>query len=213
MWEEGAWMTTTWLGRPVAQLPHDLVAMQELVWEQRPRVIVETGLAKGGSAVFLADLLTTSGGGAVISIDRVVADEVRSAIRAHPLGDKITIVEGDSVAPATVDTVRNLVGTETNVMVVLDSDHTRDHVRRELDAYSPLVPSGGWIVVFDGVLEWVAELGVRGRGGDKRWLTDSPLAAVRDFLQANPEFSTSDRNHHLGATFAPGGLLRRSVKG
>ncbi len=212
MWEEASWTTTSWLGRPIAQLPQDLVLLQEVMCGQRPGVVVETGLALGGSAVFMSSILSVNGGGRVISVERDVKDTVRAALSEHPLGAMITIVEGDSTTVATFEAVRALVGKETNVMVVLDSDHSRDHVRRELESYSALVPPGGWLVVFDGQLEWVAELGVRGaRGADKQWLEDNPLAATREFLRAHPEFSPSERNLRLGATFAPHGFLRRSA--
>lgn len=211
MWEEASWTTTTWLGRPIAQLPQDLVLLQEIICDQRPAVIVETGLALGGSAVFMSSVLNANGHGRVISVESLVKDTVRAALNEHPLADTITIIEGDSTAPSTVEKVRTLLGAETNVMVVLDSDHSRDHVRSELESYCALVPPGGWLVVFDGQLEWVAELGVHARGADKRWLEDSPLAATRDFLRAHPEFCPSDRNLRLGATFAPQGFLRRTA--
>jgi cephalosporin hydroxylase len=211
LWEEASWSTTSWLGRPIAQLPHDLVLLQEILYDQQPGVVVETGLALGGSAVFMSSILNANGGGRVISVEFDVKDSVRTALSHHPFGDSITIVEGDSTVPATVEEVRRLVAGEPNVLVVLDSDHSRDHVRRELEAYYTLVPPDGWLVVFDGVLEWVAELGIRGaRGADKRWIEDNPLAAIREFLRDHSEFHASDRNLALGATFAPSGFLRRS---
>jgi cephalosporin hydroxylase len=205
------------MGIPIAQLPQDLFALQQVIWEQRPACVVETGLFDGGSAVFYAsmlELIGTKGGRGVVSVELDVRQEARQTIAEHPLGSRITVIEGDSAAPATVARVREVIGDERNVLVVLDSNHSREHVRRELDAYSELVPEGGWLIVFDGIMRQIALAGVLpGFGEEPSWVDDNPLQATEEFLLDHPHFSVSTRNSDLGATFAPRGFLQRTGTG
>jgi cephalosporin hydroxylase len=174
----------TWLGRPVIQLPEDLVRMQELIWRLRPDVVVETGVAHGGSLVFYASLFAAIGHGRVIGVDIDIRPPNRAAIVAHPLAPRIDLVDGSSIAPATVAAVRRKIAAGERVLVVLDSDHSRAHVRAELDAYSDFILPGSYIVVCDGVMADFAD-SPRGR---PEWTEDNPIAAAEDFLAANHDF-------------------------
>src|SRR5438132_47225 len=145
----------TWLGRPVIQLPEDLVRVQEVVYRVAPEVIVETGVDHGGSVVFVASLLAAMGCGRVIGIDVEIRPHNRAAIEAHPLASRITLIEGDSIQPATVDRVAAEIGTAKPVLVVLDSKHSKDHVLAELRHYSRVVTVGSYVIAAGGVMERV----------------------------------------------------------
>ena len=174
----------SWLGRPVIQLPEDLVRMQELVWRVRPDVIVETGVAHGGSLVFYASLFAAIGHGRAIGIDIAIRPANRAAIEAHVLAPRIALVEGSSIAPETFAEVRTRILPGERALVVLDSDHSRAHVRAELACYAPLVPPGSYIVVCDGIIADFAD----SRRGRPEWAEDNPLAAVQDFLATTDDF-------------------------
>lgn len=174
----------SWMGRPVIQLPDDMVRAQELITALRPDVLVETGVAHGGSLVFYASLFEAMGHGRVVGVDVEIRPHNRAAIEAHPLFHRIDLVEGDSVGSDTVNQVRALVGDAKTVLVMLDSNHTRAHVAAELEAYAPFVTLGSYLVVADGVME---DLGNVPRAGAD-WATNNPLPAVRAFLDANADF-------------------------
>ncbi len=202
----------TWLGRPVIQLPEDLLRMQELLWRERPDVVVETGVAHGGSLVFHASLCALIGGGRVIGVDRDIRAPARAAIEAHELAPRITLIEGDSAAAATVAAVRALIVPGERVLLVLDSGHTRAHVRAELDAYAELVTPGGCIIVCDGIM---ADLAGAPRSRPD-WTWNNPLGAIEDFLAANPDFRVEEPAFPFNegvvrqrVTYCPRGLLRR----
>ena len=202
----------TWFGRPIIQLPDDLVRMQELVWRVRPDVIVETGVAHGGSLVFYAGLFAAIGRGRVIGIDIAIRPANRAAIEVHPLAGRISLIEGTSIAPETLGAVRAAVSPGERALVVLDSDHTRAHVRAELEAYAPLVAPGGTIVVCDGIMADFAD-SPRGR---PEWATDNPVAAVEDFLAAHedfieeePQFPFNEGAARARVTYWPRCFLRR----
>jgi cephalosporin hydroxylase len=196
-----------WLGLPIIQFPTDIVAIQELVWRVRPRVIVETGVARGGSLALSASLLELIGGdGFVIGIDIEISARNRAAIEAHPLAHRIRLIEGSSTAPPTVSAVRGLTAGSGPVLVLLDSMHTHDHVLEELRLYSPLVQSGSYVVVFDTVIEDMPQDSFP----DRPWSrTSSPKSAVRAFLAENGRFAVDDDIEvRLQVTVAPGGYLR-----
>jgi cephalosporin hydroxylase len=176
--------TFTWLGRPVIQLPEDLVRVQEVVWRVKPDVIIETGVAHGGSLVFFASLCKAMGSGRVIGVDIEIRPHNRSGIEEHPLAGMITLVEGDSAGEETVSRVRELVRPGESVLVVLDSNHTRAHVARELEAYAPLVTPGSYLIATDGSMEFLHDV----PRGDPAWATDNPAAAAREFASRHPEF-------------------------
>jgi cephalosporin hydroxylase len=195
-----------WLGCPIIQYPQDLLALQEIVWQVQPERIVETGLARGGSAVFFASLLHLIGGdGKVVSVDVDVRPHNRRAIELHPMRDRIVLVEGSSIAPSTVDRVTALCrGRRT--LVVLDSDHTHAHVLQELDHYSPLVGKGSYLVVLDTVVaDFPSDFFPNRPWGP----ADNPKTAVHAFLARNPRFAIDAAlERKLLLTVAPDGYLR-----
>ena len=203
----------TWLGRPVIQLPEDLLRMQELLWRERPDVIVETGVAHGGSVVFHASICAMIGTGRVIGVDIDIRPAARAAIAAHPLAPRIALIDGDSTAPATLAALRARIAPEERVLVVLDSAHTRAHVRAELAAYAPLVGERGAIFVCDGIM--AALCGAPRSAADWGW--NNPQAAIDDFLAAHPHFAVEEPAFPFNegavrrpVTYSPRGLLRRT---
>lgn len=196
-----------WLGLPVIQLPQDLLALQEIIWETRPELIVETGVARGGSLVFHASMLHLLGGdGHVMGVDVAIRPHNRAAIEGHPLAHRITLVEGSSTDEATLERVRDAARGRERVLVVLDSSHMHDHVLRELELYAPLVTPGSYLVVLDTIIEEMAEDTLADRPWGKG---NSPRTAVRAFLKDNPRFEVDrEIEEKLLATVAPGGYLR-----
>jgi cephalosporin hydroxylase len=192
-WVEVGWTqkytySFSWLGRPVVQLPEDLIRVQEVIHRVRPDVIVETGVAHGGSLVFYATLCKALGHGRVIGIDVEIRPHNRAAIAAHPLAGLITLVEGDSAAEETVRRVRGLARPGENALVLLDSCHTRAHVLAELRAYAPLVGKGSYLVAADGLMEEIA-------GAPRtrpEWAWDNPCQAVLAFAREHPEFALEE---------------------
>ena len=173
--------TFTWLGRPVIQFADDLLRLQEIVYRVQPDVIVETGIAHGGSLIFHASLCKLLGRGRVIGIDVEIRPHNRAAIEAHPLAPLIMLLEGSSIDLGIVGEVRSSIAPGETVLIMLDSNHTKAHVRAELEAYAPLVTPDSYIVAMDGrVMEAVA-------AGD--WATNNPNAAVREFANEHPEFT------------------------
>ena len=203
----------SWLGRPIIQYPQDIVAMQELIWSLQPDLIVETGIAHGGSLIFSASMLELNAacGGPkdarVVGVDIDIRAHNRAAIEAHPMMRRITMIEGSSVAPDVVAAVRaHTVGRKT-VLVCLDSNHTHEHVVAELEAYAPMTTVGSYCVVFDTIVEELPEA----LSGDRPWGPgDNPMTAVREFLAAHPEFEIDRRvDAQLLIGVAPQGYLRR----
>ncbi len=176
--------TFSWLGRPIIQLPEDMVRTQEVIYRLKPDVIVETGIAHGGSLIFYAGLCRLIGKGRIIGIDVEIRPHNRQAIEAHELFDLITMVEGDSVSREVTAKVDELVDGAQTVLVILDSNHTKQHVLAELEAYHHLVTPGSYIVATDGVMQWVHDV----PRGDPEWKEDNPSAAALEFASAHPEF-------------------------
>jgi cephalosporin hydroxylase len=174
----------TWLGRPVIQLPEDLVRAQELIYRVGPDVIVETGVAHGGGLVFYAGMCKLLGRGRVVGVDVEIRPHNRAAIESHPLSEYITLVEGDSVGAGVVAQVKSLLRPGETVLVVLDSKHTKAHVLAELEAYAPLVTPGSYAVATDGVMEELA--GAPGSGPDWDW--NNPKAAAAEFVRRNRDY-------------------------
>jgi cephalosporin hydroxylase len=202
----------SWLGRPIIQYPQDIVAAQQLVWTVQPDLVIETGIAHGGSLVLWASLLELNaacGGpdGRVLGIDIEIRPHNRAAIEAHPLARRITMIEGSSVDDGVLETVRKAVAGRDRVLVSLDSNHTHDHVLAELRAYAPMTSVGSYCVVFDTVIENLGS----GMFPDRPWdVGDNPMTAVREFLRDHPEFEVDERvEDALMITAAPGGYLRR----
>jgi cephalosporin hydroxylase len=203
----------TWLGRPILQLPEDMVRMQEVVYRVKPDVIIETGVAHGGSLVFYAGLCRAMGRGRVIGIDVEIRPHNREAIEAHELFDLIDLVEGSSVAPETVEQVRSLVPGE-RALVILDSNHTRDHVLRELEAYSGFVGRDSYLVVADGGIMTAAAGAPLARDD---WDWNNPISAIEEFLKTHDEFVVeppapvfNEGSINRGVSYWTGGWLRRT---
>ncbi|HEY7980347.1 MAG TPA: CmcI family methyltransferase [Candidatus Eremiobacteraceae bacterium] len=195
----------SWLGVPVIQYPQDLMALQELIWADRPDLIIETGVAHGGSAVFFASMLELLGAGTVLAIDIEIRRHNRAAIEAHPLAKRIVLVEGSSTEATVVAAAAARARSAHSVMVVLDSNHTHEHVARELDLYSPFVKRGGHIAVLDTIVEHLP-----GPHADRPWGPgNSPGSAVDAFLAKNDRFAVDTAlSDKLLITVAPGGYLR-----
>jgi cephalosporin hydroxylase len=203
----------SWLGRPIIQYPQDIVAMQELIWAVQPDLVIETGIAHGGSLILWASLLELNAacGGApdaaVIGVDIDIRAPNRAAIEAHPMHSRITMLEGSSVDPGIVATVAEAAADRGRVLVCLDSNHTHAHVRDELAAYAPLTSVGSYCVVFDTVIDDLPA----DAHPDRPWGPgDNPKTAVHEFLASHPEFEI-DRTiqDKLLITVAPDGYLKR----
>jgi len=194
-----------WLGRRIIQMPDDIVRQQELIWAVKPDVIVETGVAHGGSTVFYAGMMELMGRGKVISIDIEIRKQNRDAIEAHPLFPRITLIERSSIDPKTLKEVKKLIPPGSKVMVFLDSNHTKTHVAGELEMYSPLVTPSSYIVAADGVMSILYDV----PRGKPEWAYDNPLEAAREFLQNHPEFELDSTYTRSGVTHIHGGYLRR----
>lgn len=202
----------SWLGRPIIQLPEDLVRIQEVIYRIKPDVVIETGIAHGGSLIFYASLLKAIGKGRVIGVDLEIRTHNRKAITAHELYPLITLIEGSSVAPEIVDQVKKLVLPGETVLVVLDSNHAKSHVLAELKAYAPLVSVESYIVVCDGIMS-------RLKGAPRTnedWVWDNPTAAARDFVSTHaayvfeePAFPFNEGMIHDRVTYWPDGFIKR----
>jgi cephalosporin hydroxylase len=183
-WNEKYPYTFSWFGRPVIQLPEDMIRIQEVIHGLKPDVIIETGVAHGGSLVFYASLCKAMEKGRIVGIDIEIRPHNRTAIEAHPLKSYITLIEGSSIDPAIVRLVKAQVRPGETVLVLLDSNHTYDHVLAELRAYAPLVSVGSYIVATDGVMIDAA----RTPRGKPEWTHDNPTRAAADFAAENPAF-------------------------
>jgi cephalosporin hydroxylase len=196
-----------WMGMPIIQYPQDIVAMQELIWEVQPEVIVETGVARGGSIVFYASMLQLLGGSReVIGIDIDIRSHNRERIETHPMMERIHLVEGSSIASETVAAVKARVGTRKPVMVALDSHHSHEHVQKELELYADLVTPGSYLVVFDTHCEFLPPELLEDRPWGKG---DNPYTAVQEFLEKDKRFERVPIDEKLQISAAPFGFLKR----
>jgi cephalosporin hydroxylase len=197
----------SWLGLPVIQMPPDIVALQEVIWETRPQLVIETGIARGGSLVLYASILELLGDGEVLGIDVDVRAHNREAIEAHPLAKRISMIEGSSLDDDVVAQARAAAADVERVMVVLDSNHTHAHVLEELRAYGPLVTAGQFLVVADTFVEEIPAQEHRPR----EWGPgDNPATALRAWLDEVDGFEPDPFvNAKLLLTASPGGYLRR----
>jgi cephalosporin hydroxylase len=183
-WNQKYQYTFSWMGRPVIQLPEDMIRMQEVIFKIKPDVIIETGVAHGGSLIFYSSLCKAMDKGRVIGIDIEIRPHNRAAIEAHPLNDRITLIEGSSTDPEIVSKVRSLIKSGEVVLIILDSNHTHAHVYGELEAYADLVTPGSYIVVTDGIMFDLTDV----PRGKPEWGTDNPMMAARNFAANHPEF-------------------------
>ena len=201
-----------WMGRPIIQYPQDMIAMQEIVWEVKPDLVIETGIAHGGSLVYYASLLELvaacgEGNGDVLGIDIEIRPHNRAAIEAHPMKKRITMIEGSSIAPRIIEQARDRALGKQRVLVCLDSNHTHDHVLAELEAYAPLVAAGSYCVVFDTLIEDLPQDSFPDRPWGKG---NNPKTAVWEYLKKHPEFEIDKTiQDKLLITVAPDGYLKR----
>lgn len=202
-----------WMGRPIIQYPQDIMAMQELVWQVQPDLIIETGIAHGGSLIFFASMLELNAacGGPkdaeVLGVDIDIRAHNREAIEAHPMFRRISMVQGSSIAPEIIAQVKAKAVNKKRILISLDSNHTHDHVLAELQAYAPLTSVGSYCVVFDTVIEDMpAEM-----FSDRPWGPgDNPKTALRIYLEGHPEFEIDRQiNNKLLISVAPDGYLKR----
>ncbi len=207
-WQRRISYEPTWLGIPIIQTPEDMVMMQELLWKVRPDVVIECGVAHGGALVLYASILDLLGKGHVVGIDVEIRKYNRLALQSHPLSKRFTLIEGSSVEQATLDKVRSLIRPDDTVLVALDSNHTRDHVQKELEMYAPLVTPDSYVVVFDGVMEVLTDA----PNGSPAWAHDNPWHAVTRFLDSNPDFEVDEYYNRLKVTHCPGGFLKRTAR-
>ena len=212
-----------WLGRPIIQYPQDIVAMEEIIWRVRPDLIIETGIAHGGSLIFSASMLAlldvcdaieqkksidpSKSSRKVLAVDIDIRAHNREAIEAHPMVSRIQMIQGSSIAPDIVDQVKKIAADYRTVLVCLDSNHTHEHVLAELKAYGPLVTKGSYCVVFDTIVEDLP----RELFPDRPWGPgDNPKTAVLEFLKSHPEFQIDKSiDHKLLISVAPDGFLKR----
>jgi cephalosporin hydroxylase len=202
----------SWMGRPIIQAPEDIVRTQEVLHRVQPDVLIETGVAHGGSLIFYASLFKALGRGRVVGIDIEIRPHNRKAIEAHPLFPLITLIEGSSTAPDVVARARAQVKPGEKVLVILDSNHTKQHVLDELAAYHGMVTPGSYIVATDGSMKDLHDV----PRGKPEWRDDHPTAAAAEFARAHPEFvleqpawpfNESTLKHNI--THWPGAWLRR----
>lgn len=196
-----------WLGLPIIQFPQDIVAMQEVIWSVQPDLVIETGIARGGSLILHASILQLIGGaGRVLGIDIDIRPHNRQAIEAHPLAKRITMLQGSSISEETLKQVSEFAAGAQRILVILDSNHTHEHVLRELELYSPLVKRGSYLVVMDTVVEDMPP----GSFPDRPWdRGNNPKTAVWEFLKTNDRFVIDQAMHDkLQITVAPDGWLK-----
>ena len=196
----------TWLGIPIIQYPNDIVMMQELIWKIRPDVIIETGIAHGGSAILYASILELLGKGEIIAIDVEIRKQNRLAINSHPLSKRISLIEGSSLDKGVINEVKSKIKGDDEVLVVLDSNHSYKHVLSEMKLYARLVTSDSYLVVMDGLQADVWDI----PSGKKEWKDDNPLRAIKDFLKENSDWVEDKYYNRLLVTSNPSGFLRRS---
>jgi cephalosporin hydroxylase len=199
----------TWMGVPIIQMPADILATQEVIWKTKPDIIIETGVARGGSVLFMASILEMIGKGRVIGVDIDIRSHNRQTIEGHPLAHRVDLVEGGSVDPDTLLQVKSLIPVGAHVMVVLDSDHSRKHVLAECRAYGPWVTPGCYLVVADTLVGHVdAEQAPKKRS--KLWCRgDDPLSGLHDYLEEQDRFEQDPiLNGKLVLSSSPGGYLR-----
>lgn len=198
----------SWMGRPIIAFPQDMIAMQELIWEIKPDLIIETGVAHGGSIIYYASLMKMMDiDGLVIGIDIDIRKHNRELIESHPVYKYIKLFEGSSIDEQLVNKVGEIAKTKKKILVCLDSNHTHEHVLRELELYAPFVSPGSYCVVFDTVVEDMPEDAFTDRPWGKG---DNPKTAVWEFLKSNNQFVIDKEiENKLLITVVPDGFLKR----
>jgi len=196
-----------WLGRPIIQLPQDIIAMQEIIWNTKPDLIIETGVARGGSLIFYSSMLELIGSSSrIIGIDVDIRERNRKEIEQHPMFKRITLLEGSSIDKDIIKKVFDIAKNAKRVLVCLDSDHTHDHVLEEMRVYSPLVKKGSYLIVFDTVIEDLPDNFFPDRPWGKG---NNPKTAVNEFLKRNDRFKIDESvQNKLLISVAPNGYLK-----
>lgn len=213
-WNQKYPYTFSWMGRPIIQLPEDMLRIQEVIYAVRPNLVIETGVAHGGSLIYYASLLKAMGvePSRIVGVDIEIRAHNRAALEAHELYSHITLIEGSSIAPEVVDQVASHAGPEDKVLVILDSNHSKAHVAAELLAYHQLVSKGSYIVATDGSMRDLADV----PRGEAAWRHDHPAAAAEEFAAAHSDFvieqpawpfNESELEHNI--THWPSAYLRR----
>jgi len=196
----------SWLGRPIIQLPQDIIAIQEIIWQVKPDLILETGIAHGGSLIFSSSMLELIGHGKVIGIDIDIRSHNKIAIKKHPLYNRIIMIEGSSIEKSTISKVKKLTKGKKKIIVILDSNHTHDHVLKELQFYSTFVKKGSYLIILDTVIEDLPKNSFKNRPWGKG---NNPKTAVREFLKINKRFEIDKEfDNKLVITTAPEGYLK-----
>jgi cephalosporin hydroxylase len=211
-WDNKYVYSFTWMGRPIIQLPDDLIRLQEVIYALKPDLIIETGVAHGGSVIFSASLCKAMGRGRVVGIDIEIRPHNRKAIEAHELFPLITLIEGSSIDPEIIETVKSQVKSDESVLVLLDSCHTRSHVLGELNAYAPLVTKDSYIVAMDGIMEDMAGA----PRAQEDWSWNNPRSAALEFVQHSPDFiieepaiGFNEGNVRERVTYWPSAFIKR----
>jgi cephalosporin hydroxylase len=211
-WDQKYSYTFSWMGRPVIQLPEDMIRIQEVIYNVKPDIIVETGVAHGGSLIFYASLFKAMGKGRVIGVDIEIKPHNRKAIEDHELFEYITLIEGSSTDKNIVNQVKSLIKPEEKVLIILDSCHTREHVLNELNLYADLVSKDSYIVATDGLMKNLYDL----EKGSLVWKIENPTQATIDFVEKNnnfaieqPEWIFNESKLEKNITHWPGAYLRK----
>lgn len=211
-WNEKYSYTFSWFGRPLIQLPEDIIRIQELIYMIKPDVIIETGIAHGGSLIFYASLCKAMGKGKVIGIDIEIRPHNKKEIEEHELYSLITLIEGNSIEEDTLNKVEKCISKDDKVLVLLDSCHTREHVIKELELYSSFVTMGSYIVVEDGIMKDLYNT----PNGEKEWIFDNPSQAAMDFIKNNskfvleqPKWVFDESSIDRGITYWPNAWLKK----
>ena len=196
----------SWLGLPIVQMPEDILVTQEIIWASKPTVIIETGVAWGGSILLSASMLQLLGAGRVVGVDLNLGDHVRDWVMDYPFSDRIKLLKGSSVDPEIVAAALDGVTSEDRVMVILDSNHSHDHVLAELRAYAPHVTNGQYLIVADTIVETVPSHADRPRAWGKG---DNPATALAQYLKETDRFAVDEQiDQRLLTSFTPGGYCR-----
>ena len=197
----------SWMGRPIIQYPQDMVAMQEIIWDLQPDLIIETGIAHGGSLIFYSSIMELIGKGHIVGVDIDIREHNRAEIEKHPMHKRISMIQGSALDENIVEQIKPFAKDKDTVMVCLDSNHTHAHVQKELELYSPFVSVGSYLVVFDTIVEDLTS----DLYGDRPWgVGDNPKTAVAEFLAKDDRFVIDHEiDNKLLISVAPGGYLKR----
>ena len=211
-WNQKYPYTFTWLGRPVIQFPEDLLRIQEVIYEIKPDVIIETGVAHGGSLIFYASLCQLIGKGRVIGVDIEIREHNRAAIQAHPLARLIELIQGSSIDAKTINRVKSLIKPGETVLAILDSCHEKEHVLKELEAYSSIVTVGSYLVATDGIMKDLYDT----PRGKPNWSWNNPTDAAKefadmrkDFILQTPPWKFNEAELEKNITCWPGAWLKK----